>query len=181
MLTDQQKDYLKQVTRTCQIIVGALALGVIVFAGVVLAQEVQPPEQDKTEVLTIVGVIFALVAIVLAVLVPKMVVFSMRRLVLEGKPILLPKQSRPIPLPEELGEAGPLAIVYQTQLIVGAAILEGAAFMNLVAYMLGQQTMNLGLAALLLIALFFKFPTLDRVEQWVEGQLKVIEEMRSFR
>jgi hypothetical protein len=63
-----------------------------------------------------------------------------------------------------------LAVVYQTQLIIGAAIDEGAAFFAGIAYLIGKNSIALGAAILLLAGLLARFPTRERVARWIEHQ-----------
>jgi hypothetical protein len=65
----------------------------------------------------------------------------------------------------------PLAATYQTLLIIRCALLEGAAFFSLVAYMIERQPIAIGAAVVLLVALLANFPTASRLEAWIEAKL----------
>ena len=71
-----------------------------------------------------------------------------------------------------------LAQLYQTQLIVGAALLEGAAFFAGIAFMLERDPIAAGMALVLLAVLAARFPTRDRIEAWLEQQLGLLQEER---
>ena len=86
--------------------------------------------------------------------------------------------SRPKP---EVGIVGNLLFLFQTRHIIGYAMLEGAAFYNLIAYMIERQQVNLAMVGLLLGAMFVKFPTYGRLEGWVADEMKSIDELRSLR
>ena len=69
---------------------------------------------------------------------------------------------------------------FLTKTIVGAAILEGGAFGNLVAYMLDGQIYSLVLAVLGIIGILAGFPTRRGVDEWLERQLRRVKEMRDL-
>jgi len=73
---------------------------------------------------------------------------------------------------------GKLVQLFQSQLIIGAALLEGAAFFAGIAYMLERSPLALATAIVLLIALAARFPTSGRVHAWFDRQRELIEEDR---
>jgi hypothetical protein len=77
-------------------------------------------------------------------------------------------------------DAGKLVMVYQTKMIVAAALLEGGCFLALYAYMTERQWPSLTMAAFLLLCMLAHFPTLDRVEAWIDEQLRRVEEQRQL-
>jgi hypothetical protein len=68
--------------------------------------------------------------------------------------------------------------LFQTQLIIGAALVEGGAFFATVAYTIEHQYLALGVAGALLAVLISKFPTVDRVNVWLDENLSRLNEMR---
>jgi hypothetical protein len=70
-------------------------------------------------------------------------------------------------------------MVYQTQLIIGAAQIEGVAFFAGVAYFLSKDPIALGLALLLVGALILRFPTIERVQRWIDQQQEKLITSRS--
>ena len=64
--------------------------------------------------------------------------------------------------------------IYRTQLIIGLALLEGAAFLNLVALMVGKSVASLAVFAILMCLMFLKFPTQSKVSWWVQDKLREI-------
>ncbi len=68
---------------------------------------------------------------------------------------------------------------YQTQMIVGAAILEGATFGLIIAFLVDGTYWTI-LGALVLSGVnAFQFPTRSRVERWLEEQRELIEQERA--
>ena len=61
-----------------------------------------------------------------------------------------------------------LAGLYQTKMIVGMAVLEGAAFFNLVAYITEKQFWSYGVVAFLLGVMAISFPSQGQFESWAE-------------
>ncbi|QDU39419.1 hypothetical protein Mal4_37640 [Maioricimonas rarisocia] len=60
--------------------------------------------------------------------------------------------------------------VYQVRTIVGLALLEGAAFFNIVACILEHNWWSLAVAGGLVFWMLARFPTRSGVEQWIETQ-----------
>jgi hypothetical protein len=67
--------------------------------------------------------------------------------------------------------------VYQTTLIIKAAMLEGATFLLLVMYMLEHSPWTLTLAMAFLVLLLMHMPTPSRIDDWIERQSLEVEEM----
>ena len=81
---------------------------------------------------------------------------------------------------ERTGDAGKLSMVYMMRTVVAAALLEGAAFTSIVAYMLEGSTVALGLAVALVAGILLHFPTAPRVAGWIEVQMRRVEEERDI-
>jgi hypothetical protein len=180
MLTDAQQTYLRIVVRTQQIIVGALAMGVWLFAGAVffIGADLQDKGQPAAPILTYLAAGAAVVAVVAWGVVPGMVAGRMRDAIVAGTGDQL--TLKPFAA-GELGDVGPLAGVYQGRVIVGAAILEGAAFFNLVTYMLEGQVINLAVAGVLVVVMLCAMPTYGRLENWIQSELTSIEQLRQMK
>jgi hypothetical protein len=65
-------------------------------------------------------------------------------------------------------------VVYQTSLIIGAALNEGPAFFALIAYMVEGLPAILGVAAFLILGVAARFPTRARLEQWIDAQKELL-------
>ena len=61
-----------------------------------------------------------------------------------------------------------LAGLYQTKIIVGMALLEGAALFNLIAYSLERHLWSYGVVAFLLGVMAISFPSQGQFESWAE-------------
>jgi hypothetical protein len=71
-----------------------------------------------------------------------------------------------------------LFAVYQTTLIIKAAMLEGATFLLLVTHMLERSPWTLALAVVFLLILLMHMPTPLRVDDWIERQSLAVREMQ---
>ena len=65
-----------------------------------------------------------------------------------------------------------VAGIYRTQLIVALAMLEAAAFFNLVALLVEKNGLNLILVVVALSLMLMKFPTRTKVSWWVQDRLR---------
>jgi hypothetical protein len=75
-------------------------------------------------------------------------------------------------------DPGRLWTLYQTRLILVAALLEGAGFMQAIFYLMEGQTFSLAVALVLLAWLALLFPTRAGVEEWVERQQELARQGR---
>ena len=179
-------DALVPFIRVCQIIVGALIMGVVMFLVMVVlviprfdggapvkaevagAADVGPA--TALPIITYVALAMGASVLVLSFLIPQVSVSQARRQIAKGT---APKPGRTA---EE--DTASLLPIYQTQLIIGAALLEGGAFFATVAYMLERRPMALAAAGVLLGVLVTRFPTIDRLRGWMDRQTEIPLEER---
>jgi hypothetical protein len=155
--------------RIMQIIAGALLLGVLSFLAVVLfirSQQANAP--PDIPIISLVGVAVLVSNIATALFVPPLVLQGgLRRLAGSRKP-------------SRGGEADTsgLLVLRQTTLILVLALLEGAAFLGIIAYLLEGSAIGLGVAGVAVLVMLFHFPTEDRVRSWVRQQEQRLTNMR---
>src|SRR5215213_9464376 len=128
MLSDPQRDYIRKVARTLQFIVGVLAGGVLMFLAVVLFLVSQNPPvvAPETPIVTYAAYGLAMFSVIASFVMPGLISSrAPRSLINDGQ--WQWGLAKNLPYAAELGEVAPLAIVYQTGTIFGAALLEGAA------------------------------------------------------
>jgi hypothetical protein len=174
MFAEQARQQIAATVRTAQIILATLATGVVMF-GMVVVFVVPGGQAGNGNTLTLLAVCFAGADLVLCLWVPNLVVAAQRRKIAAGT-----WQAAPSRGPDLDTDSGKLAMIYQTKMIIGAAMLEGGCFLALMAYMMERQVPSLLMAAVLLAALLAHFPTYGRVEVWVEEQWRRVEEERRF-
>lgn len=176
-LNTEQVRFLRAMLTNMRIISAALISGVVVFLVVVVFVIKKDPPQGLP-LLTYVALAFGVLALVFAFIIPGFVGGSIKQALIDGKRVELPAQFRP---PEEVGIVGNLLFLFQTRLIISCALLEGAAFFNLIAHMIERQQVSLAMVGLLLGAMIVRFPTQARLESWVTDEIRSIDELRSLR
>lgn len=167
------------VVRTLQIIVLALAAGVLLFALVAFflpGGGLKP--WDANAWVSLLMAVISLTMIPARMFMPALIAQAGRRSIASGAGEPVERRSGEPSLPDT--EEGKLLSVYTTQTIFGSAILEGAAFLNLVAFFLEGQLYSLILGLLLLAGLLAGVPTLHSLESWLERQLRRIQETRDL-
>jgi len=184
------RERIAKLVRIPQIIVAALVAGCVFFLVVVLLVPGGPGPAAGGDaarpqpVLTWIGLVFvATIAIVRAV-VPTVMVRNGRRRIAQGT--FQPPQARVKSHQkaqqqlEEMGDAGQLFGLYLIKTIIGAALPEGATFLMLIAFMTERQTLALGVAVALILAVAAHLPTRTGVIHWIEDQLRLVEAERSL-
>jgi hypothetical protein len=174
MLDEITRDEIGPQLRTMQIIVVALCMGVIVFA-VYLVLTGSADEQPELGILTFAAIGMAAVNAVISLIVPVFAISRQVRTIANGT--WRPTNQQAVAPSTDIGK---LLAVYQTALIIGSALLEGAAFFGLAAYMVERHVAGLVVAGICLALILSRFPTRGRLEPWVEDQLRRIKEQRQF-
>lgn len=151
-----------QQLRVMQIIAVALMMGVLMFFGVVLVStKGEVFGQNGPSFLTMFAAAFAGVMVVSHIVVPLMVARSQLKIATGQAPADQTVESR----------TSSLAAVFQVQLIIALALLEGAAFFNLIVLMTDKHVMSTVLVACLILLMVLKFPTRTKVSWWVQNRL----------
>jgi branched-subunit amino acid transport protein len=176
-LNVEQERFFRAMLTNMRILSAALISGVVVFLVVVLFIIKSDPKPGLP-LLTYLGLAFGAVAVVFAFIIPGFIGGTIKQALVDGKRVDLPPQFK---TSQEVGIAGNLLFLFQTRLIIGYAILEGAAFFNLVAYMLERQDVSLAVVGLLLGAMMAKFPTRGKVAGWLADETRAIAELRSLK
>jgi hypothetical protein len=174
MFDEESKQHIAAVVRTSQIILAALAIGVVTFA-VVAVFAMSGGRQAPGTTITLLAVAFGGADLVMCLVIPRFVTVINRKKIAAGTWQASQNQG---PVPDS--DAVKLALTYQVKMIIGAAMLEGGCFLALVAYMTERQSASLAVAAVLLAALLAHFPTLARVGAWIEDQLHCVEDERRY-
>ena len=141
----------ESVGRISQIIAGALIAGVVMFACV--AFFVAKGEPTKSPMLALIGAGMAAMAVVVRFIVPTIIVNA-------GKARLKEATAADVMIQ--------LAGLYQTKMIVGMAVLEGAAFVSLIAYISEKQFWSYGVVAFLVGVMAISFPSQGQFESWAD-------------
>jgi hypothetical protein len=183
MLSDPQRTYIRNVTRTLQILVGAMASGVLVFlviAVFVRPSNGQPRAPDSQPLITYIAIGMSLVIGAAWIIIPSAFERRMRESLIkrDSKEWGIVKN---LPNAEELGDAVPLANIYQTGTIIRVALLEGTAFLAGVAFMVERQPIALVIGGVLWLMILSHIPTVARVENWVATEIAELPQLREMR
>lgn len=166
--------------RSVQIITIALALGVATFLALVAlvlrsGRLFTPDPWAITGPLSAAGLALAVLALAGSLVIPGLMAEAQRRALARGEgPGQLKRRSGA----ERPTDAEALLASYTTQRIVGAALLEGAAFFNGIAFMLEGKAPALVAALALLGALLARFPTRAAVDAWLDRQAAQLDQER---
>jgi hypothetical protein len=173
MSSFSSEEYARGVVRTVQIIVAALAMGLIIFAGIVMSLRLNQPAQPlQDKILQYFAIGFAVVMLAARRVIGSSTVARHRRNIAAGKGLVLGRGGVPLPAATD-GDR--LLFVFQQKTIIESAMVEGPAFFTVVVYLITGEAWLLGIAAVLLAVLIVPFPTFDRVAEWVKYQLELIE------
>lgn len=183
----EETDAVQQVVRTSQIIVGAMVAGVTffcVFVTTVLGDAGRPGPAAKPDILglpllTALCLGFGVITLVASFVVPRVMVEGGLRVIARGSSLdemkLTESGQRQVYPASDVRRLLPL---FQTQLIVASALNEGGAFFGAVAYMLERQAVALAVAGTMIALILSRFPTLDRVQGWLDAQLERLAQLR---
>jgi hypothetical protein len=174
MLSQDQKDFLAQSTRIMQVIGGSLIAGILLF--LVVAYGTAKPNPDASDTISLAAAAAGFLSVGVSFVVSKLLADQSiaARSRVDDQALSSHRQE---------GDVGPVAFlagVYQTSFIVGAAVLEGAAFFNLVTYFTGGQLYSIAVAVMLAVGIALRIPTRRRVETWVADKLREHRELNSF-
>ena len=154
-----------------QIIVANLIAGCLLFLLIVVfavqgqlgAWELRPNQQP----MTVLALIVAFIMLAIWTIVPRIITAQLLRSLFQRE------------------SAAPswkdVFRVYQTTLIVKAAMIEGAIFLLLVMHMIERSSWSLAAAVVFLAILLLHMPTPQRVDNWIERQSQKQREAFSIR
>ncbi|MFP6763801.1 MAG: hypothetical protein VB858_09285 [Planctomycetaceae bacterium] len=143
--------------RTMRIIATALIISVVFFLGIATFAGSQP-DPGRTPTMTYMAAGFALVMI------------GVRAVLLKVIPKALIQQQRQHITDSEEGRQR-LVHIYQTRLIIGMAMCEGAALFAIVSWFAESHELALVSALFLITVMVMSIPFQQRVLDWIEVQL----------
>jgi hypothetical protein len=161
------------VLRVAQILVLAMVAGVLVFGVITLVVGAGfQPMQDEA-IISLAMVLFAITAVLARLFVPSLVTrTSCQQIVDRSGAAGMPGSGEPVV------DDNQLAALFLKEKIIANALLEGACFALLVAFMLEGQAYTLGLAVLLVIGLAAGFPTQSSLDNWLQDKRRMLRDMQ---
>lgn len=149
---------LEKQLRTMPIIAQALITGVIGFLAVAWFIKSDPDPDAGTPMMTYMAAGFALINL------------SVRAVMMGVIPKEQIKLQRQYITDSEEGRKR-LAVIYQTRMIIGMALLEGSAFFAIIAWISESNDLALGVIGFILVVMIMSFPFKQRVLDWIEVKI----------
>jgi hypothetical protein len=167
---------LQGMIRTLRIVVAALALGVIVFAGYAIYSQAGKPLAlaGRLDTLSLIMLGFGASQAVLGIVLPAVVfraVTAPAAAAARQFAALDPQTAKVLGIQMRL----------QTATIVGCAMFEGGAFANLVAYLFAGDLLNVIAAGVLLLGILCFFPLPGACERRIAAELVRQKEAEGLR
>jgi hypothetical protein len=173
-LSDDEKLVTERLPRM-QIIQGAIVAGAIIYAIVAYALREGGVMQGRAQE-PIVSYACSVLAVMSLIQFP----FVTRKIAKESRRKLLAEApSGNSAEMKNISDTAMLLASYQTQMIVGAAILEGATFALIIAFLVDGTNWTIIGALVLSGVNAVQFPTRTRVERWLSEQRELIEQERA--
>ena len=182
MSTSDWRQQLHPRVRVLQIIVSALFLGC--FSFLIVAVLVANLNNAVNQImLTYVGLVMAGMILGVWIILPGIIVSQGRKKIRSDLNLQAEQgsdNSTESKVAKENREVQALMELFQTKTIVAAAMLEGAVFFLLIVYIIEPSMFSLLPAITLMILLIAKLPTTGRVTNWIEDQMRLVDEEREF-
>lgn len=149
------------------------------FGAIIFFLEInQGREGDEFAAISVVMASFSLLLALARAVVPAVITRAACKKLSTNTPELASSQAGITP--EQNHQVTLLAQSFLTKTILSAAVLEAAAFCNLVAYMLESQWYSLALGALFACGIWLSFPTRTSQQAWFETCQRTAEESRDL-
>jgi len=175
---DNLADQLRPGVMTLRIIVCAMAGGVLMYAGVAVSTRMAEPGgrvAGALDVVTLLAFVLTPLAFGGWWLIPGALAKRARRAIGAGT-FAAPRGANGSGPTDPAGDADKLFSVYQTNTILGAALLEAVAFFDVTACLLQGSWFALGLAVLPVMGILTMFPSAPRAAEWIAEQMRLIAE-----
>jgi hypothetical protein len=176
MSRSQWQDELGPVLPQLQIIVGALVAGCVFFLVVALLVSRGMAAGGDPPLVSYIAIGSAVMAVLARVALPRTIVAAGRRKILGEAGHDAARGDRL----DRSAAAARLLQLLPTATIVACALLEGATFFLLVAYLIEQWLPALVTAVAMIFLLVLHIPTRSRVIHWIDDQLAVLEQERQL-
>jgi hypothetical protein len=157
--------------RGMRIIVVALVMGVVAFSLIALLSS-GGAKPDRQPIVSFMGLFFAAVMFVAREVVSKFIVASARKKIASGGWQSPQQAARQVSEEATLEEK--FLFTYRIRLIVRAVPLEGAAFFNLIAFMMDHEWWSFAIAAVFAAINLSTFPSRDGLLSWIDQQIELL-------
>lgn len=148
--------------------------GVVAFAAVAIVMG-NGKQEGGNSLLWLIAAGFALIMLATRAVIGPVIINANRQRIAHGTWQAPHAEDGSTAFPADATDADRLLAVYQLVTIVQCALPEGAAFFNLIAYIVDHQVWSLAIVAVLMLWMSSPFPTRDGVANWIGRQLELIE------
>jgi hypothetical protein len=194
MATPRTPISLETAVRTCQIIIAAMVSGVVPLmaisfligplfnspggAGPPAVAQAGGPGNPLGPILTYAAVGCGALALVLSFILPGVITANARKALVKRLQMPQPggRPGKGSTLQTIDAQQSELLPIFQGQLILGVAILEGATFFAAVGHLLIGDPILLGVVGVLIAAMIGLFPTMSKLTRWLEQQQEKLRE-----
>lgn len=177
------REQLPAKVRTLQIVIGALSFGCLPL--LVIAIFVSQNANNAVDQPMLTYIALAMAGMILGVwtFLPGVIVSQGRKEI--QRKLLSPTEkasdkSADDKVEKEKSKAQGLFGLFQTKTIIAGALLEGAVFLLLIAYLVEHNIFSILAAVAMLLLLTAHIPTIGRVTNWIENQMRLVDEERAF-
>jgi hypothetical protein len=179
MFDADQSPVLAARLRTLQIIVAAMALGVLAFLVIVLLLPRDDPG-DRLPIISYIAVAYGVLACLAVSPITKAVVSSARRKIAREGSVTPGAANKGDAGDGEFAKSdlGKLVGLLAIKTLVNGAVYEGAALFLCVAYIVDHGPLTALLAVLLAAGVLSQTPTRDRAHRWLDDQRRQLEQER---
>ncbi len=170
--------------RPLQVIVGMMVLGATAFliVAAVVSGEVaaSPGDTPVTPVLTYLCAGFGVVALIARMLIPGVMTTSARANIVKKR---VDSSATPAPKASSadgavLTDVVQLCTSYASVVVIRAAVVEGAALLAALAFLVERSPLSAVVAIVLILALLAQIPTHTVMAQWLDTELRHLEQTR---
>ena len=169
MLKQDQISALTNQIRNAQIIMAALILGVLGFAGVMIAIVPFQDLNQKISILVLVGLFVAVPAIGMSIVLPRVTGQGAAKTTADR----LKHKNKTVDDPATILEC---ANQFQIVTIMRGALLEGVCFLNVIVFFVDHSLVSLSVVGALVLLMAVSFPTTSRAIEWIENQLERVRD-----
>lgn len=142
----------------------ALIMGVVTFGMIVTFIGLKEEPGKGLPVITYLGMGLAALMLVLRMIIPNMIARNQFTQAMQ--------EAREEGNQDEEQMLGTFYQIFMVRLIIGLALLEGAAMINLVAVMIENQKLAFIPVAILLLVMIASMPTKSKLDGWIRNQME---------
>ena len=186
-MSENWQDDVTPVLRHLQLVVGGLTLGAVVFLAIAFFAAGEAGG-GRVSAITYVALLLAAVEIPASSIYFSVTLARNRRIIARNEwaggnaRALGPLHPFSAEFRLRTGDAGALWETLSASRMAAAAMLEGAAFLLISAYIVDRSPWSLyAVAVVVAVMLAVNFPTRSRLVHWTETQLRLLDEERQLR